>query len=187
MSWDDEHFIGGNVALDFANTVFRRRPRLGNDLFTDTAVLAAWFRHAEVITREQERVLCQYGSDAVLTEARGLRGLLWDLFDARSEGRDLPAAALAAVLDVAGRGLADRGVAVSAAGSPIVLDPRRSRAAVALHAVALTLPPDGPPIRTCDRCGWFFLDSSRGRRRRWCSMRTCGNQAKAARYRSAHA
>nr|WP_255307967.1 CGNR zinc finger domain-containing protein [Streptomyces marincola] len=39
-------------------------------------------------------------------------------------------------------------------------------------------------MRACDRCGWFFIDSSRGRRRRWCSMKTCGNQAKAARYRS---
>ncbi|WP_433493074.1 CGNR zinc finger domain-containing protein [Nocardia grenadensis] len=34
--------------------------------------------------------------------------------------------------------------------------------------------------------GWFFIGSSRGRRRRWCSMKTCGNQAKAARYRSSH-
>lgn len=34
--------------------------------------------------------------------------------------------------------------------------------------------------RVCSgaRCGWVFLDRSRGGRRRWCSMATCGNSAK---------
>jgi predicted RNA-binding Zn ribbon-like protein len=33
-----------------------------------------------------------------------------------------------------------------------------------------------------DRCGWLFLDTSRNRSRRWCSMEDCGNRAKARRY-----
>ncbi|GAB2452976.1 CGNR zinc finger domain-containing protein [Streptosporangium sandarakinum] len=28
------------------------------------------------------------------------------------------------------------------------------------------------------RCGWLFIDRSRGGRRRWCDMATCGNAAK---------
>lgn len=32
------------------------------------------------------------------------------------------------------------------------------------------------------RCGWLFLDTSRSGKRRWCSMETCGNRAKARRY-----
>lgn len=32
------------------------------------------------------------------------------------------------------------------------------------------------------RCGWFFLDHSRNRSRRWCSMDACGNRAKARRH-----
>src|SRR5687767_6765016 len=41
-------------------------------------------------------------------------------------------------------------------------------------------------IRICDndRCRWVFYDTSRTGRRRWCSMATCGNQAKAARHRA---
>lgn len=31
-------------------------------------------------------------------------------------------------------------------------------------------------------CGWLFLDISRNRSRRWCSMETCGNRAKAMRH-----
>lgn len=31
-------------------------------------------------------------------------------------------------------------------------------------------------------CGWLFLDTSRAGSRRWCSMETCGNRAKARRH-----
>jgi predicted RNA-binding Zn ribbon-like protein len=33
-----------------------------------------------------------------------------------------------------------------------------------------------------DDCNWLFLDRSRGGTRRWCSMRSCGNRAKARRH-----
>ena len=41
-------------------------------------------------------------------------------------------------------------------------------------------------IRICanDTCRWIFYDESRGGRRRWCDMATCGNQAKARRHRA---
>jgi predicted RNA-binding Zn ribbon-like protein len=39
-------------------------------------------------------------------------------------------------------------------------------------------------VRSCqgDTCGWLFLDMSKNRSRRWCSMSDCGNTAKARRY-----
>lgn len=33
-----------------------------------------------------------------------------------------------------------------------------------------------------DRCGWFFIDTSRNRSRRWCDMKDCGNRAKVRRH-----
>lgn len=41
-------------------------------------------------------------------------------------------------------------------------------------------------IRICanDGCRWVFQDASRTGRRRWCSMSSCGNRAKAARHRA---
>ncbi len=43
-------------------------------------------------------------------------------------------------------------------------------------------------FRICanDGCRWVFEDTSRGGRRRWCDMTTCGNRAKVRRYRSRH-
>lgn len=31
-------------------------------------------------------------------------------------------------------------------------------------------------------CGWLFIDTTRGGRRRWCSMESCGNRAKQRRH-----
>jgi predicted RNA-binding Zn ribbon-like protein len=41
-------------------------------------------------------------------------------------------------------------------------------------------------FRICanDGCRWVFEDTSRGGRRRWCDMSSCGNRAKVQRYRS---
>ena len=39
-------------------------------------------------------------------------------------------------------------------------------------------------VRECDgtSCNWLFFDRSRGGSRRWCSMESCGNRAKARRH-----
>jgi predicted RNA-binding Zn ribbon-like protein len=44
---------------------------------------------------------------------------------------------------------------------------------------------DPSRLRICanDHCRWVFVDTSRTGRRKWCDMATCGNQAKAARFR----
>ena len=45
---------------------------------------------------------------------------------------------------------------------------------------------DTTRFRICanDACRWVFEDTSRGGRRRWCDMQSCGNRAKVRRFRS---
>ena len=45
---------------------------------------------------------------------------------------------------------------------------------------------DTTGFRICanDACRWVFEDTSRGGRRRWCDMQSCGNRAKVRRFRS---
>jgi predicted RNA-binding Zn ribbon-like protein len=59
-------------------------------------------------------------------------------------------------------------------------------AAVAEPLVALIATGDTGRLRICahDGCRWVFQDSSPTGRRRWCSMASCGNRAKAARHRA---
>lgn len=52
-----------------------------------------------------------------------------------------------------------------------------------VHA-AVELLTDGPVerVKTCGNCRWLFLDQSRNRSRRWCSMDECGIEMKHARF-----
>lgn len=65
---------------------------------------------------------------------------------------------------------------------------RAGLAAIARDAIE-TLAFGSGDLRLCEdpACGRIFLDRSRGRRRRWCSMRSCGNRAKVAAYRKRRA
>ncbi len=59
-------------------------------------------------------------------------------------------------------------------------------AAVARDAVELlTDPVARAGLRQCegDNCPIVYLDTSRGRRRRWCSSEVCGNRERVARHR----
>ncbi len=57
-------------------------------------------------------------------------------------------------------------------------------------AELLTAPRDERDrVRQCesdDGCGWLFVDTTRNRSRRWCSMESCGNRAKARRHYARH-
>lgn len=59
-------------------------------------------------------------------------------------------------------------------------------AVVARDAVDLFGSDTADRVRECgaDDCALVFLDTSRSRNRRWCSMRACGNRRKAARHRA---
>jgi len=48
----------------------------------------------------------------------------------------------------------------------------------------LMVSPDAMRLRDCsnDKCLWLFLDDSKNGSRRWCSMQSCGNRAKAHRH-----
>jgi predicted RNA-binding Zn ribbon-like protein len=63
--------------------------------------------------------------------------------------------------------------------------------ATPLHACALAIEHllmevDRRMIRKCSAsdCGVYFVDTSKGQRRQWCSMKNCGNREKQRRWRS---
>ena len=56
---------------------------------------------------------------------------------------------------------------------------------LALRSLELlqTLPLERTRICLGPRCGWLFVDRSKGGQRRWCDMATCGNDEKSRRFR----
>jgi predicted RNA-binding Zn ribbon-like protein len=187
-------FVGGHVALDFANTVTARdtTPR---DWIDGYPRLLEWAKKAGAIDAARASKL-EVSADrasreaaASLGRARKVRESLHDVFVALLSGNAMPAAALADVEGAWKRAsarahLANRGGLLQlepdpdSSGLDLPLD------VVVFAAVDLLGEMDTDRTRVCrgSDCGWLFIDSSKGGRRVWCDMATCGNVAKTERF-----
>ncbi|MCK6458716.1 MAG: CGNR zinc finger domain-containing protein, partial [Planctomycetes bacterium] len=72
----------------------------------------------------------------------------------------------------------------------LAFEPRRAHplAPVAEAAARLLTGPGGKLVRRCGNpaCALYFIDGTRNRSRRWCSMEVCGNRTKVAAWRARH-
>jgi predicted RNA-binding Zn ribbon-like protein len=189
-------FCGGHVALDFANTVGNRGAAPNEHLNTYGDVLA-WAEARGVVARAEAARLRRAAvadadqARAAYRRAIRLRESLYRVFHRRASGK-APAADDLATLN---RFVADtyRDAQLVVDGDRVVLETGaaaaaldRPFAAVMRAAVDLLTGDQAQLVGTCaDRsCGWLFLDTTRNRTRRWCTMEDCGNRAKVRRFRS---
>jgi predicted RNA-binding Zn ribbon-like protein len=187
--------MGGRLSLDFANTADWHASDQSVEFLTSYHELLAWSRHVGILTGHQVQQLVKEAAhrpadaSAVLERAIALREAVYRIFSAVSHGHGPLAADLAALNDELSTALAQSRIIAAAegfawewAGPDDALD--RMLWPV-LHDVAdLLTSPELGRVGQCadDRCGWLFLDASRNRSRRWCSMEACGNRAKARRH-----
>ncbi|RUT86510.1 MULTISPECIES: CGNR zinc finger domain-containing protein [unclassified Mesorhizobium] len=130
-----------------------------------------------------------------VTVSRERRAALTLCFDAIPDGKPLhtfPGIALGVLFSRTASSLAAGSIELDGTRPKLALarwrDPDAVTALLAMLSIEafFTLPRDR--LHSCPRCGWLFLDTSRGGKRRWCSMRTCGNREKVSRHRDhAHA
>lgn len=173
----------GALCLDFVATLGRRGRPVGErvDRIPTAERLGDWLRECELIGRDVPVSQGDLISAGVLREAvDGLvRGLLAGTdvaADARVVNRWASGAVATPVFDPASRKVRyESPEPVAAALTRIARD-------ALLTAGHL----DRLPVRVCaqEDCRMLFIDRSRGRPRRWCSARYCGNRAKVAAYRS---
>lgn len=186
--WQDGHFIGGHPVLDLANTVFNRaHPVPDNELLRTPSDVLTWCESAGVF--ETAPALGDAAEDGLTDDVRSVREHAWAVFDAVARRRPVPTDSFGALLERSGAGVRAGHLGTIDAGLDHLAADWAAPGAIptalsllAVHAL-FTLPAER--VRACGRCGWLFLDSSRGGRRRWCSMSTCGNREKATRHRRA--
>ncbi|MFL6263400.1 MAG: CGNR zinc finger domain-containing protein [Thermoanaerobaculia bacterium] len=185
---------GGALGLDFANT-WSDRGRPETDKLCGYPDLLAFARQAGLLTEGEEvRLAARAGRDpraaaAALARARGLRETLYRIFSALAAGGAPEPADLerlnAALPEALSRLRLERrgeetvwGWAAPEGSLEALLWPILRSAAELLTAE------ERQRVRECagSACTWLFLDHSRNRSRRWCSMETCGNRAKAHRH-----
>lgn len=165
--------LGGNTALDFANTVeFRDTERRGDYLRT-FGHLAAW-------CGVDGGALDAHQQGETFAAALRLRDALYHIFTAYLD-ENPPATEDMAALNAA-LGRAQRRVETEDSehfvwgwASPDILAP------IAQAAAELLTSDDLHRVRQCPNCGWLFVDTSRNHSRRWCSMDFCGSQVKSRR------
>jgi predicted RNA-binding Zn ribbon-like protein len=185
-----------DLCIRFVNTVAWRLRNPAEERLGSPKALLDWFEKNDLGSAGYlagvGRAWMKRPADAaaVYRTAIRLREAIYDVMFARVHGQDPARNALTFLSGFLAQaspgvrlksGSTGLGWEASAAGaSPIdLLTP------VALSAADLMTGPRATKVRQCqdDRgCGWLFVDESRTRNRRWCSMGDCGNRAKAHRH-----
>jgi predicted RNA-binding Zn ribbon-like protein len=186
---------GGHVALDFVNTVGGLRnapPDARDDALETYADLVRWSARVELLSPRQARKLLRAADErsaearVVLQKALALRALTYDVFRPLAEGRRPAAALLARLRDAEREALAHASLAPSNGSLSWTWTDTQDLAAPlwAITHAAVELLTRGPleRLKVCGNCRWLFLDRSRNRSRRWCSMDECGTSLKKERF-----
>lgn len=193
--WTPDKVIGGNAALDFVNTVdkWTGEPvdRLG-----DALVLARWAEAAGLLyDDDMKRVAKEIARDPkgaakFYKDAARLRAALWRIFHAVGNGNDVDDNDLALIDDWKARAARHCRIARDGDGFRrrcTEAAPALERAARLIVEAAEELLLEGrlDRLHVCggESCEWMFLDTSKNGQRRWCSMATCGNDAKVKKHR----
>lgn len=171
-------FPCGTLPLDFVGTLRARRNAAPMEKLATPELLDDWFVESGMLD------LAPGANEADLTIAIELREAIYDLVAARLEDRPLPAEAVAEVnLQASGLPVTLR---LGPDGTTRTGSASQGLAALARETVEILGGDEGALLRECSRpeCTQVYLDRSRGHRREWCAMRTCGNRVKAAAYRA---
>ena len=188
-----QRIVGGNLALDLLNT--QNGPAGGqpeDDVLHDYADLVAWGHHIGMLSDAEGERLRRASrrrpdaARATFDRAVATRAYLYELFDAVARDMPPPERAIARLQRDESEALShaelvaiDDGFAWSWSHDGDLTRPLWP----VIHA-ATTLLIDGPldRVKGCAACRFHFVDESKNRSRRWCSMDDCGTEDKMRKY-----
>jgi predicted RNA-binding Zn ribbon-like protein len=190
----DLPLVGGDLCLDYVNTVdtWRREDRV--DYLSDYRALVGWATRAQAVPKNQaDRLIDRAATrqrQARLVHARAvaLRDALFYVFGPTER----PAAEpwLEIVNDELERAMRALHLRPAESAYELVATTGDELDQVLWPmlraATELATSPALERVRSCpgEDCGWLFLDTSKAGRRRWCSMAICGNRLKTKRHRA---
>lgn len=181
-------FYGGCASLDLYNTLRRRKDPKSTtqDLLEQDDGLKKWFLKAQKkvtwtssIPSLSESAMSQQVSDKVQSQAIQVRGIIEKLINKNASSHEIKKLNDLAQLRPHWELSENDGLLIA----KNTLDLEALLGYVAEDCIQLFTSNISTNIKECaqDRCGIIFLDRSNGAKRNWCSMKTCGNRAKALR------
>jgi predicted RNA-binding Zn ribbon-like protein len=186
--------VAGHLALDLVNTVIARNAE-PVEWLTGYPGLLQWASLTGEFDPGALRALRRLSADApaaataALHATRELREALYDVTSAIIRNDPPPADGVRRIEQAWKDAVRDAELTFAAGSAQLQLTVETSGLAYLNHELALrsvellrALPLARTRICPGPRCGWLFIDHSRGGQRRWCDMATCGNAAKTARH-----
>jgi predicted RNA-binding Zn ribbon-like protein len=165
------------------------------ELLREPADLLRWARSAGALDASHARRLRAWAKShpgaaaRALANAKEVREAIAALFQAVVDGKAPPPTPLGRLEEACRAASSARSLRAGGEGAIWVWreaspEPERPTWAAALDAARILTSREVALVRQCGdaECGWFFLDTSRNRTRRWCSMKACGNRNKARRF-----
>ncbi|MBZ5508883.1 MAG: ABATE domain-containing protein [Acidobacteriia bacterium] len=191
-------FNAGHLALDLVNTE-QVAEGVPVDLLDSPAALLEWLRQSGAVApsdmkaAEKAFLRDKAASGLLLQQARSLRSALRHMAEAISGGRPVSAQILAAINAVLRQSPRVLEIMRQKGGYALQWRPQNADgeallAPVAEAAARLLAEGDHSRVRKCANptCVLYVYDTTRSRTRHWCSMQSCGNRAKAARFYGKH-
>jgi predicted RNA-binding Zn ribbon-like protein len=197
------HLEEGHLCIDFINTAYIQVDEHApfgyqpfEDKLTDLAALAEWATQVEILTSHESDLL-RAADPARIDSFRELREALRRLIRAHGAHEAIPESALATINRAIPPVLSHTRIGTDGDEFQVQIDELCGDSSDPDHILdhliwaigqsvisLLTDPRELNMIRECpaDDCGYLFRDTSHGRRR-WCSMKSCGNRAKVQRFR----
>ncbi|MFC0532021.1 CGNR zinc finger domain-containing protein [Phytohabitans kaempferiae] len=185
--------VGGNLTLDYLNT--RSGPPVGapdDDVLLSYDDVLAWARHVDLLAdQEVTRLLRRArkdpdGAHVAYQRALAVREHLDELFRTVAAGGRPASQRLAWLRDTTAEALAHAQLAPGhdRFGWHWTADQDLARPLWPIVHAAADLLTNGPldRIKACAGCRFLFIDESKNRSRRWCSMEDCGTAEKIRRY-----
>jgi len=186
---------GGNLALDFVNTVSNRPAAEPIERLTDYNHLVFFglesnlYPHAMVNDLYIRAGRLPGMAKNALLKAIEFREALFAIFSAVVEHRAIPGNALQQLTLILQEGMANgrlvhNGHLFAWEWTSMNIHLESALWPVARAAADLLLSDELENVRMCasDECAWLFIDRTKNHRRRWCDMKTCGNRVKARRH-----
>jgi predicted RNA-binding Zn ribbon-like protein len=184
---------GGNLALDLVNTRDTAPDgKPGFDRLLDYEHLLAWAVKAGALSTEVAEAAAGRAAHrpteaaTALSRARALRSDIYEVFDAIAHDHHPPNPSLDTLRGAHGEAVASGSLVRK--GDAFVWDWSNNEELqsvlwpVVHSAMELLTSPDLQRVKSCGRCSWLFLDATKNRSRRWCSMEGCGTNEKSERF-----
>jgi len=190
-TWNEKAFVGGHPILDFINTVDDVDKSRSVSRIANWGDFCGWAQGSSMFEDEQHRALedltQKVATDPLLEQIHRLRENQYQALIRILEGSDAQQPDLSELEERICQAM--RRSSLHAGETGYRWQPDLSHAdwvsdLLLLSFERLLRSAEISKLRQCGRCSWLFLNTGRGKGRRWCDMSTCGNRAKLESFRS---